>query len=59
MIKVYFENSVAAEIVATFESEDTYMACLPALKEQCKELGYVFVTEKVMFEHKVKGKTYN
>lgn len=50
MIKVYFENSVASELVATFESEDTYMACLPALKEQCKEQGYAFVTEKVMTE---------
>ena len=50
MIKVYFENSVAAELVATFESEDTYIACLPALKEQCKEQGYAFVTEKVMTE---------
>jgi hypothetical protein len=45
MIKVYFENSVAAELVATFESEDTYIACLPALEKQCKDEGYSIVTE--------------
>jgi len=53
MIKIYFETSVAAELVATFESEDTYIACLPALRKQCKKEGYVFVTEKVVSEFNV------
>jgi hypothetical protein len=38
MIKVYFENmkdgvSNYAELVAIFDNEDTYYACLPALEE--------------------------
>lgn len=46
MIKVYFESTVASELVATFESEDTYIACLPALKKECKEQGWSWVSEK-------------
>ena len=53
MIKVYFESKVASELVATFESEDTYMACLPALEKQCKDEGYDRVTESLM--HNVKN----
>ncbi len=47
MIKVYFENTVASELVATFESEDTYMACLPALEKQCKDEGWNRVSETI------------
>ncbi len=57
MIKVYFENTVASELVATFESEDTYMACLPALEKQCKEDGYDRVTESLT--HNVKNVCLN
>ena len=33
MIRVYFESNAHAELVATFESEELYIACLPTLEE--------------------------
>ena len=33
MIKVYFESGTHAELVAIFDSEDLYMACLPILEK--------------------------
>ncbi len=44
MIKVYFESSSHAELVATFESEELYMVCLPALEKKAKEQRMI-VTE--------------
>lgn len=46
MITVYFEKvGNFAEAVATFNSEELYMACLPALQAKAVEMGYVDVTE--------------
>ena len=44
MIKVYFESSSHAELAATFESEEDYMACLPSLEKRALSLGMI-VTE--------------
>lgn len=37
MIEVFFETNASAEYVASFTSEDLYMACLPVLEEIAKE----------------------
>jgi hypothetical protein len=49
MIKIYFEtkNPAYAELVATFESEELYVACLPILQENAKHQGFDMVTESV------------
>lgn len=47
MIEVYFESNSHAELVATFESEATYMACLPILEELAKQ-ERMEVTEQVI-----------
>lgn len=44
MIKVYFESNSHADLVATFSSEDLYIASLPALEKKAKEQGMI-VTE--------------
>ena len=44
MIRVYFESNWHAELVATFESEDLYIASLPALEKKAKKQGMI-VTE--------------
>lgn len=51
MIKVYFESTKHwySEHVATFKSEELYMACLPALEAEAKEIGMV-VTESIIEE---------
>ncbi len=46
MITVYFEANAGAHIVAQFDSEETYMACLPALEKLAALDGYI-VTESV------------
>lgn len=46
MIKVYFESGRHAELVATFESESVYMACLPILEVLASEQRMI-VTESV------------
>ena len=46
MITVYFEANAGAHIVAQFDSEETYMACLPALEKLAALKGYT-VTESV------------
>jgi len=43
-VVVYFENGRASDVVATFASEEMYMACLPALEELAGNGGYI-VTE--------------
>jgi predicted RNase H-like HicB family nuclease len=46
MITVYFEAKAAAHIVAQFDSEETYMACFPALEQLASLKGYT-ITESV------------
>ena len=47
MIRVYFETDSVSEQVATFESENHYIACLPILKELARQDGWLRVTESV------------
>jgi hypothetical protein len=49
MVKVYFEteNSKYAELVAKFDSEETYAACFEALQSLAKKNGFDFVSESV------------
>lgn len=46
MVTVYFENELYAEIVATFNTEELYIKCLPSLEEEASRLG-VTLTESV------------
>ena len=46
MITVYFEAKAGAHIVAQFDSEETYMACFPALEQLAMLKGYT-ITESV------------
>lgn len=46
MIRVYFESNAHAELVATFESEELYNACLPILEKTASEQRMV-VTETI------------
>ena len=46
MVKVYFESGRHAELVATFDSEELYMACLPTLEAEAKKSN-MFVTESI------------
>ncbi len=46
MIRVYFESNAHAELVATFESEELYMACLPTLERLAGDSGMI-VTETI------------
>lgn len=49
MVAVYFEmENWYCEKVAMFDTEETYMACLPALEELCKKHGFDFVTESIV-----------
>ena len=41
MIEVYFESSSHAELVATFEDDQAYMRCLPALEAYATECGMI------------------
>lgn len=43
---VYFEAKAGSHIVAQFDEEETYMACLPALEALAKSKGYI-VTESI------------
>tara|TARA_R110002050_G_scaffold293996_1_gene451243 strand:- start:211 stop:432 length:222 start_codon:yes stop_codon:yes gene_type:complete len=36
-IEVYFESKSSAELVATFNDEEIYMACVPVLEKLAKE----------------------
>lgn len=47
MVKVYFETEGYAELVAIFDSEETYMVCLPALEKLAELNGFIYVTESV------------
>ena len=46
MIRVYFESNAHAELVATFESEELYIACLPTLEQLASEQRMI-VTETI------------
>lgn len=46
MVKVFFESGSHAELVATFNSEELYMACLPTLEAEAKKSN-MFVTESI------------
>jgi len=50
MVKVYFETSVYAELVAIFDNEETYLACFPALEKLMKRDGFEFISESVVEE---------
>jgi hypothetical protein len=41
MVKVYFETGGYAKLVAIFDSEETYNACLPALEKLRKKHGII------------------
>lgn len=49
MVKVFFEmdNGKYAELVAIFDDEETYDACLPALEKLCKKHHFDLITESV------------
>ena len=46
LINVYFESNISAEMIAQFNSEEIYMACIPAL-EKLAEINNVILTESV------------
>lgn len=48
-VAVFFEAKAGSHIVAQFDEESTYMACLPALKALAKQQGYI-VTESLDYE---------
>jgi hypothetical protein len=48
-VAVYFEAKVGAHMVAQFDEEATYMACLPALQALAESKGYI-VTESLDFD---------
>jgi len=48
-IAVYFEAPTGAHMVAQFDEESTYMACLPALEKLAKSNGYI-VTESMDYD---------
>lgn len=47
MIKVYFETSSYAELVATFADETLYDVCYPALEQEAKDRNFEFITESI------------
>jgi hypothetical protein len=53
MVKVYFETGGYAELVAIFDSEETYDACLPALEKLRKNHGFDFISESVVDEKEI------
>jgi len=46
MVNVFFESKGHAELVAIFQTEELYMACLPILEYQAKE-NRMIVTESI------------
>jgi hypothetical protein len=52
MIRVYFESSSHAELVATFETEELYMECLPALEKEAERMDMI-LTESMLDEDDV------
>ena len=50
MVEVFFGNLVYAELVATFETEELFMLCLPTLKKEAERQG-VEVFESINTEN--------
>jgi hypothetical protein len=48
LINVYFESNTHAELIAQFNNEDIYMACVPAL-EKLAEQENLFLTESIEY----------
>jgi hypothetical protein len=48
-VTVFFEANAGAHIVAQFDEESTYMACLPTLEQLAASQGYI-VTESLDYE---------
>lgn len=48
MIKVYMEGSVISELVAIFEDEEIYNACLPGLEKIQEKYRWQMITESVI-----------
>jgi len=48
-VTVFFEAKAGAHVVAQFDEESTYMACLPALEQLAESQGYI-VTESLDYE---------
>ena len=48
-VTVFFESKAGSHIVAQFDEESTYMACLPALEALAESQGYI-VTESLDYE---------
>lgn len=44
-VSVFFETEGYAEKIGTFQSEEFYLSCFPALEKKAKELGFLKVTE--------------
>ena len=49
MVHVFFGDGTFAELVATFETEELYMLCLPTLQKEAKRQG-VKVFESIKTE---------
>ena len=47
MIKVYFETSSTATLVAVFDDQDTYEVCMEALEALALRQGYDIMTESI------------
>jgi hypothetical protein len=48
-VTVYIEAKAGSHVVAHFDGEETYMACLPALEKLAKSNGYI-VTESMDYD---------
>ena len=55
MVKVYFETDSYCELVAIFDSEQTYNACYESLEKLAKDNGFTYVTESVEDELDIKN----
>ena len=49
MVRVFFERSGYAELVAVFIDEYTYKDCVPALERLCKDMGFDKLTESIEY----------
>lgn len=46
-VKVMFETSACAHVVAVFDTEETYLKCLPILEKLAEENNFTSVTESI------------
>ncbi len=54
MVRVFFERSGHAELVAVFIDEYTYKDCVPALERLCKDMGFDKMIESIEYSLKSK-----